>query len=161
MKNISLPRLHDGFNDIIGGLCPTSAAMADLGGRGYSRLCPAQLSPIFGCFFLGQPPFPLMQWVTKRCCLSLLTNSALVFESKCEGRGWVAGSWSTAVHITWHGAQINFGDLPPYLTYASMRENFAYLILIPDGLNYRYIFHFTFQAKQVYQILIQNLSSSM
>ncbi len=24
---------------------------------------------------------------------------------------------STAVHITWHGAQINFGDLPPYLTY--------------------------------------------
>ncbi len=23
----------------------------------------------------------------------------------------------TAVHITWHGAQINFGDLPPYLTY--------------------------------------------
>jgi hypothetical protein len=25
---------------------------------------------------------------------------------------------STAVHITWHGAQINLGDLPPYLTYA-------------------------------------------
>jgi hypothetical protein len=25
---------------------------------------------------------------------------------------------STAVHITWHGAQINFGDPPPYLTYA-------------------------------------------
>ncbi len=24
---------------------------------------------------------------------------------------------STAVHITWHAAQINFGDLPPYLTY--------------------------------------------
>jgi hypothetical protein len=24
---------------------------------------------------------------------------------------------STAVHITWHGAQINFGDLPPYLTF--------------------------------------------
>jgi hypothetical protein len=24
---------------------------------------------------------------------------------------------STAVHITWHGAQINFEDLPPYLTY--------------------------------------------
>ncbi len=32
----------------------------------------------------------------------------------------VAGSqpMSTAVHITWHGAQINFGDLTPYLTYA-------------------------------------------
>ncbi len=24
----------------------------------------------------------------------------------------------TAVHITWHGAQLNFGDLTPYLTYA-------------------------------------------
>ncbi len=24
---------------------------------------------------------------------------------------------STAVHITLHGAQIKFGDLPPYLTY--------------------------------------------
>jgi hypothetical protein len=31
----------------------------------------------------------------------------------------VAGSppMSKAVHIKWHGAQINFGDLPPYLTY--------------------------------------------
>ncbi len=33
--------------------------------------------------------------------------------------GGVAGSqpMSTAVHITWYGAQINFGDLLPYLTY--------------------------------------------
>ncbi len=32
-----------------------------------------------------------------------------------RGDGGVAGSqpMSTAVHITWHGAQINFGDLPP------------------------------------------------
>ncbi len=37
----------------------------------------------------------------------------------CGGRGGVAWShpMSTAVHTTWHGAQINFGDLPPYLTY--------------------------------------------
>ncbi len=59
--------------------------------------------------------------VTKRCRLSLLTNSALVYESKRGGRGGVAGSqpMSTAVHITWHGgAQINFGDLPTHLTYA-------------------------------------------
>jgi hypothetical protein len=37
------------------------------------------------------------------------------------GEWGVAGSQprSTAVHITWHGAQINFGDLPPYLTYDS------------------------------------------
>jgi hypothetical protein len=60
------------------------------------------------------------QEVTKICRLSLLTNSALVYESECRGMGGggveVAGSqpMSTAVHITWHGAQINFGDLPPY-----------------------------------------------
>ncbi len=55
----------------------------------------------------------------KRCRLSLLTNGALVNESKCGGRGGVAGSppMSTAVHITWHGAQKIFRDLHPYLTY--------------------------------------------
>ncbi len=44
--------------------------------------------------------------------------------SKCGriggwGGGVVAGSqpMSTAVHITWPGAQMKFGDLPPYLTY--------------------------------------------
>ncbi len=38
--------------------------------------------------------------VTKRCCLSWLTNSALAYEPKCGGRGRVAGSqpMSTAVH---------------------------------------------------------------
>ncbi len=37
-----------------------------------------------------------------------------------RGQGGFVGSqpMSTAVHITWHGAQINFGDLAPYLTYA-------------------------------------------
>ncbi len=48
----------------------------------------------------------------------------LIYESKCGGWGWGEGCWSfpmsTAVHITWHGAQINFGDLPPYLSYESM-----------------------------------------
>ncbi len=36
-----------------------------------------------------------------------------------RGEWAVAGSqpMGTAVHITWHGAQENFGDLPPYLTY--------------------------------------------
>ncbi len=58
--------------------------------------------------------------LTKRCRLSLLTNSALVLQVQIRGRGGIAGSqpMSSAVHITWHGAQINFGDLPPYLTYA-------------------------------------------
>ncbi len=62
------------------------------------------------------------QGVTKRCRLFWLTHSALAYESKCGGWGGgeVLGSqpMSTAVHITCHGAQINFGGLPPYLTYA-------------------------------------------
>ncbi len=59
------------------------------------------------------------QGVTKRCCLSWLTNSAFVSESKCGGMGRTAGSQpiSTSMQVTWHGAQINFGDLTPYLTY--------------------------------------------
>ncbi len=57
------------------------------------------------------------QGVTKRCRLSLLTNSALVIRVQRRGEGGVAGlqPMSTAVHITWHGAQIKFGDLPPYV----------------------------------------------
>jgi hypothetical protein len=56
---------------------------------------------------------------TKRCRLSWLTNSAPQIRVHMRGRGGVAGSqpMSTAVHITLHGAQINFGYLPPYLTY--------------------------------------------
>jgi hypothetical protein len=56
--------------------------------------------------------------VTKRCRLSLLTNSALVIRVQTRREGGVAGSqpMSTAVHIMWHGTQINFGDLSPYLT---------------------------------------------
>jgi len=49
-----------------------------------------------------------------------MTNIALVYEGALmRGRGGVAGSqpMSTAVHME-RGAQINFGDLPPYLTYA-------------------------------------------
>ncbi len=55
-------------------------------------------------FFLGH------QGVTKRCRLSWLTNSSLVY----EGCGVSANEYSCA-HA--HGAQINFGDLSPYLTY--------------------------------------------
>jgi hypothetical protein len=65
------------------------------------------------------------QGVTKRCRPSLLTNSALVYESKWgEGMGG-AGSqpMSTAGHITRHGAQINFGDLPPYITNVKVKGN--------------------------------------
>ncbi len=49
----------------------------------------------------------LNQVITKRCRLSWLTNSALVYERGC---GASANANSCA-----HGAQINFGDLTPYL----------------------------------------------
>ncbi len=54
------------------------------------------------------------QGVKKRCHLSWLTNSPLVDEPQC-GEGscvFSANEYSCA-----HGAQINFGDLTPYLTY--------------------------------------------
>ncbi len=57
------------------------------------------------------------QVVTKRCRLSWLTNSALVYEPKCERRGSCSGSqpMSTAVHRSpnklWRS--------PPYLPYVS------------------------------------------
>jgi hypothetical protein len=54
------------------------------------------------------------QGVTKRCRLSLLTNSALVNESQWRGGGASANVYSYAHHWTWSP---NFGDLPPYLTY--------------------------------------------
>jgi hypothetical protein len=53
------------------------------------------------------------QGVTKRCHLSWLANSALVYEPKCGGRGGIVGSQ------LYTGAQINFVDLMPYLTYDS------------------------------------------
>ncbi len=41
-----------------------------------------------------------------------------VSEPKCGGGGiFEVQPMRTAVHITWLGAQINFGDLTPYLTY--------------------------------------------
>ncbi len=56
------------------------------------------------------------QGVKKRCRLSFLTNSALVYEPKCRGRREGCGV-SANEHSCVHGAQINFGDLTPYLTY--------------------------------------------
>ncbi len=47
--------------------------------------------------------------------LSKLTNSALVYELKCRGGGGVGVSANE--NSSAHGAQINFGDLTPYLTY--------------------------------------------
>jgi hypothetical protein len=57
----------------------------------------------------GPPPprLPLMQGVTKRCRLSLLTNSTLLYESQLRGdrggRGLrvLSQQYSCAHHVTW------------------------------------------------------------
>jgi hypothetical protein len=58
------------------------------------------LTPYVLCF--RRKWFPYIQRVTKRFLLSLLTNSALVYESLCGAWGRVAGSqpMRTAVHMT-------------------------------------------------------------
>ncbi len=53
--------------------------------------------------------------VTKRCRQFRLTNSALVYEPKCGRRGELR-ALSQWVQLS-TGAQINFADLTPYLTY--------------------------------------------
>jgi hypothetical protein len=66
------------------------------------------------------PKHWFQQGVTKRCRLSLLTNCAPRIRVPMRGEGGFAGSqpMSTAVHISRdNGVQINFGDLPPYLTF--------------------------------------------
>ncbi len=55
------------------------------------------------------------QGVTNRCRRSWLTNSALVYEPKSGGRGELRGISQWVQLYT--GAQINFGDLTPHLTY--------------------------------------------
>ncbi len=58
----------------------------------------------------------ISQGLTKRCRLYLLTNSALVFEPEWgEGGGELRGLSQWVQLYT--GAQINFGDLTPYLNY--------------------------------------------
>jgi hypothetical protein len=61
------------------------------------------------------------QGVTRRCRLSLLTNSALIDRVQMGGGG-IAGShsqpMSAGVHKTRHGwSQNKVLDLPPHLTY--------------------------------------------
>ncbi len=73
------------------------------------------------------PSTPSSQWFRrsqKRCLLSRLTNSALVYDPKC------GGPMSTAVHM---GPKINFGDLTPYLTYAvyiSFKDGVTFILLL-------------------------------
>ncbi len=58
-----------------------------------------------------------MHGVTKRCRLSWLTNSALMYETKCGGMGGGGCGFSANKYSCAHGAHINIGDLTPYLTY--------------------------------------------
>ncbi len=57
------------------------------------------------------------QGVTKRCGPSWLTNSALVYEPKCGGKGGGGCGVSVNEYSCVPGAQINFGDLTTPLTY--------------------------------------------
>ncbi len=54
----------------------------------------------------------LLVW---ECRLSWLTNSALVYEPKCGGSCGVSANEVQYLQL-YAGAQINFGDLTPYLT---------------------------------------------
>ncbi len=71
------------------------------------------------CFFKESEE----QRVTKRCRLSWLTNSALVYEPLCGEKGGGGGCGGLAIKYNCaHGAQINFGDLTPYLTCGEERD---------------------------------------
>ncbi len=75
----------------------------------FNSTAPLELNN-FLCFCI------LKQGVTKKCLLSWLTNGALVYEPKYGRRGGGCGVSANDYSCTlW--AQINFGDLAPYLTY--------------------------------------------
>ncbi len=71
--------------------------------------------------------------VTKRCRLSWLTNIALVYEPNAGVGDCVV---SAKEYSCARGAQINFGDLTPYLTYARNHNVFFYfrVPVLLDGL---------------------------
>ncbi len=57
------------------------------------------------------------QGVKKRCRLSWLTKSAFLYEPKCGEKGSGGYGVSATEYSCAHGAQINFGNLTPYLIY--------------------------------------------
>ncbi len=64
------------------------------------------------------------QGVTKRCRLSWLTNTPIgpEYTRSNAGKRWSCGVSANEYSCT-HGAQINFRDLTPYLTYKLWRSN--------------------------------------
>ncbi len=79
--------------------------------RGRGALIPTKGQTLWWCMYT------IIQAVTKRCRLSWLTNRALVYEPECGGGGDGGVSASANEYSCAQGAQINFGDLIPYLTY--------------------------------------------
>jgi hypothetical protein len=76
------------------------------------------------------------QGVTKRCHLSWLTNSALIYcMSPNAGEGGCEVSANE--HSCAHGAQINFGDPSPYLTYGVWERVFLLRYFILSLFNSR------------------------
>ncbi len=70
--------------------------------------------------FAGFYRFHFGQGVTKKCRLSWLTNSALVYEPNAGGGCTVSANEYRCAH----GAQINFGDLlyvTPYFTLGAIK----------------------------------------
>ncbi len=88
-----------------------------------SRLFPETLMKLyFHVFHLWLSVLTRGSRVTKRCRLSWLTNSASYMSPNAWGGVRVLANvyvqqHSYARHCTAHEAQINFGDLTPYLTY--------------------------------------------
>ncbi len=80
---------------------------------------------------------PCNQGVRKRCRLSWLTNSALVYEPKCGERG--GGLWGLSQSVQLYTeAQINFGDLSPYLPYTwNRRRNLLTTVLFDFSFSER------------------------
>jgi hypothetical protein len=88
-----------------------------------------------------------MQGVTKRCHLSWLTNSALVYEPKCGGWNWGVSANEYSV------AQIYFGDLTPYLIYASMYIHCGTPYVHSEG----YVLYIRLQNKHKFLISAYNI----
>jgi hypothetical protein len=81
--------------------------------KGATIFSPESSSELWSRSVMGPGPEESgIQRVTKRCRLSLLTNSALAYQPKCGGEGGELRGLSQWVQL-YTGAQINFGDLTP------------------------------------------------
>ncbi len=82
--------------------------------------------------------------VIKRCCLSWLTNSALVYESKCGGMGSCgvsANEYSCVHHVTWSPNKLwrsnSIFNLRLNLTTLLRPSSFTYYLMISLQLGFQ------------------------